>query len=103
MSEEVEVKVVKRKPAMSPEARENQMVGYAVDLAEKQLLDGTASSAVICHYLKLGTEKYKLERAKLEQENKLILAKANQIESAQRTEELHNQVIDAMKSYAPSQ
>ena len=52
----------KIRPAMSPEARENQMIALAVDLAEKQLLEGTASSQVITHYLKLGTTKEKIER-----------------------------------------
>ena len=40
----------KIRPALTPEARENQMIALAVDLAEKQLLEGTASSQVITHH-----------------------------------------------------
>ena len=61
-----------RRPAMSPDARENQMINLAVDLAEKQLEEGTASSQVITHFLKLGSSKERLEREKLEEENKLL-------------------------------
>ena len=60
----------KRRPALSPEARENQLISLAVDLAEKQLQEGTASSQVITHYLKLGSTKERLEKEKLEEENK---------------------------------
>ena len=58
------------RPALSPEARENQMIALAVDLAEQQLRDGTASAQVITHFLKLGTSKAELEKEKLRQENK---------------------------------
>lgn len=88
------------RPALSPEARENQLVSYAVDLAERQLLDGTASSQVITHYLKLGTMKEKLEREKLEEENKLLKAKTEQIQSQKRIEELYADAISAMKRYS---
>ena len=60
----------KIRPALSPEARENQMISLAVDLAEKQLIEGTASSQVITHFLKLGTTKAELEKEKLRKENK---------------------------------
>ena len=60
---------VKRgRPALTPEARENQLISLAIDLAEQQLRDGTASSQVITHYLKLGSTKEKLEREKLKNE-----------------------------------
>lgn len=89
----------KMKPAISPEARENQMIAYAVDLAEKQLIEGTASSQVITHYLKLATTREKLEREKLEEENKLLRAKTEALQSAQRVEELYAEAIKAMRSY----
>ena len=78
----------KMRPALTPEARENQMISLAVDLAEQQLRNGTASSQVITHFLKLGTEKAKLEREKLRQENELLRAKTEMIESTKRSEEL---------------
>ena len=70
----------KRRPALTPEARENQMIALAVDLAEKQLMEGTASSQVITHFLKLGSSKAELEREKLAMENELIRAKTESIQ-----------------------
>jgi len=88
------------RPALTPEVRENQMISLAVDLAEKQLRDGTASSQVITHYLKLGTAKAKLEAAKLEKEVQLVTAKTEQIQSTQRSEELFEKAIAAMRQYS---
>ena len=88
------------RPAMSPEARENQMIAYAVDLAEKQLREGTASSQVITHYLKLGSSKERLEREKLERENELLRAKAENLKSAQRSEEVYREALKAMRTYS---
>lgn len=87
------------KPALSPEARENQLISLAVDLAEKQLIEGTASSQVITHYLKLATVKEQLEREKLAKENELLRAKTEAIQSAQRVEELYANALEAMRSY----
>lgn len=92
----------KRPPGTTPEAREQQLVSLAVDLAEKQLSEGTASSMVITHYLKLGTTREKLERERLERENKLLEAKVDQIRSAERVEELYMNAIRAMQSYGGS-
>lgn len=88
-----------RRPALSPEARENQMISLAVDLAEKQLLEGTASSQVVTHFLKLATTKASLEKQKLERENELLKAKTESLQSAQRIEELYENAIKAMQRY----
>lgn len=88
-----------RRPALSPEARENQMISLAVDLAERQLQEGTASSQVITHFLKLGTTKAELEKEKLERENELLRAKTESLQSAQRIEELYENAIKAMQRY----
>lgn len=88
------------RPASSPEAREVQMINLAIDLAEQQLLDGTASSQVITHYLKLGTMREQLEKDKLVEENKLLRAKTEALESQKHTEELYAQAIEAMKYYS---
>ena len=90
----------KIRPALTPEARENQMIALAVDLAEKQLLEGTASSQVITHYLKLGTTKEKLEREILEKQKALIEAKTENLQSAKRIEELYKNALDDMKNYS---
>ena len=87
------------RPALTPEARENQMISLAVDLAERQLQEGTASSQVITHYLKLGSIRERLEREKLEEENKLLKARTEQIQSMKRVEELYEEAIKAMRSY----
>lgn len=90
----------KIRPALTPEARENQMISLAVDLAEKQLLEGTASSQVITHYLKLGTQRERLERERLEHENKLLVAKTEALQSAKKVEELYANAITAMRKYS---
>lgn len=87
-------------PAKTPEGRENQLISLAVDLAEQQLLDGTASAQVITHYLKLGTTRAKLERQKLERENELLAAKTENLKAQQRNEEMFRQAIDAMRMYS---
>lgn len=87
------------RPALTPEARENQMISLAVDLAEKQLIEGTASSQVITHYLKLGTMNHKLELEKLQKENELLKAKTESLQSSQRIEELYADAIKAMQQY----
>ena len=89
----------KRRPALSQEARENQLISLAVDLAEKQLQEGTASSQVITHYLKLGSTKERLEKEKLEEENKLLRAKTENLQSQKRVEELYSEAIKAMRNY----
>ena len=85
--------------ALTPEARENQLVHLATDLAEQQLRDGTASSQVITHYLKLGSSKDRLEREILEKQKELMMAKTEAIQSAKRVEELYANAITAMRNY----
>jgi len=90
----------KIRPALTPEARENQLISLAVDLAEKQLRDGTASSQVITHYLKLGSTKEKIEKEILEKQKELIEAKTQSLQSAKRIEELYENALDAMRRYS---
>lgn len=94
-----ESKQKKLRPALTPEARENQMISLAVDLAEKQLMEGTASSQVITHYLKLGTTRERLEKELLEREVELKRAKTEALQSAKRIEELYTDAIKAMRKY----
>ena len=90
----------KLRPPLTPEARENQMISLAVDLAEQQLRDGTASSQVITHFLKLGTTKAELEKEKLKEENKLLRARTESLESAKDTKILYEEALKAMRNYA---
>ena len=88
------------RPALTPESRENQLISLAVDLAEKQLQEGTASSQVITHYLKLGSTKERIEKEILEKQKELITAKTEALQSAKRVEELYANAIKAMRSYS---
>ena len=90
----------KRSAAMSPEARENQMISLAVDVAEQQMLKGTASSQVITHFLKLGSRKEQLEREKLENENELLRTRIKALESSEKSEEMYAKVLRAIKEYS---
>lgn len=85
---------------LSPEAREAQMISYAVDLAEQQLRDGTASSQIITEYLKRGSRKTELELEKLRHENELLKAKTEAIQSAAKSEELYENALKAFTRYA---
>lgn len=76
------------------------MIAAATDLAEKQILEGSASAQVITHYLKLGTERERLERQRIEHENELLKAKVDSLASAQRIEEMYGKALNAMRSYA---
>ncbi len=90
----------RRKPATTPEGRENQLVSAAIDLAEKQIHNGTASSQVITHYLKLGSSRERLEQQRLEHENELTRVRIEAIESQKRVEELYMEALTAMRTYA---
>ena len=90
----------KRKPATTIEGREGQLVSLAIDLAEKQLLDGTASSQVITHYLKLGSTREKLEQERLAKESTLLDSKVESLASSKRMEEVYADALRAMRTYA---
>lgn len=89
----------KMRAALTPEARENQLIYLATNLAEQQLRDGTASSQVITHYLKLGTMRERVEREILEKQKELITAKTENLQSTKRIEELYTEAIAAMRKY----
>lgn len=86
-------------PATTPEARENQLVALAIDAAEKQIREGTASSQIMTHFLKLASPREKLEREKLEAENEMLRKKVEAMASAKRVEELYESALNAMRSY----
>lgn len=88
------------RPATTPEGRENQLISLAVDLAEKQLSEGTASAQVISHYLKLGSTRERLEQDRLAGEIDVLQGKAEQMAQAKRVDELYGQALEAMRSYA---
>lgn len=87
------------RPALSPEARENQLISLAVDLVEKRLREGTASSQETTHFLKLASSKARIEKEMLEKQKELIEAKTRSLDRNDRTEELYKNALDAMRSY----
>ena len=87
-------------PAKTPEGREKQLISLAMDAAEKQLRDGTASAQVITHFLKLATETARLERIKLERENELLTAKTDAIKSDKEREQKYDEVVAALRKYS---
>ena len=92
-------KTAKIRPALTPEAEENQLISLAVDLAKKQLSEGTASSQTINHFLNLGSPKEKIQREILEKQKELISAKTQSIQSAQKTDELYADALSAFRKY----
>ena len=99
-STEPQEQVRRRKPASTPEARENQLIAMAYDLVEQRLANGTATSQETTHLLKMGSMKARLEAEKLQKENELLKAKTEAIKSGQRVEELYLNAIKAMRSYS---
>jgi hypothetical protein len=91
---------VKRQPATTDDGREKQVISMAIDLAEKQIAAGTASSQVITHFLKLGSTRERLEQERLHRENLLLDAKVEQMQNAARIEELYAGAIEAMRVYS---
>lgn len=90
------------KPAMDPKSREKQLVDLAVNLAARQLQDGTASPSVINHYLKIGSTREVLEREILEQQAILTGAKAEEIKNSQGKANSAEEAVQAMKQYSNS-
>lgn len=86
-------------PALTPEAAETENIGLAVKLAGKQLRDGTASSQVIVHYLKLGTLERELEVERMKKENALLEAKTKSIKDSARNSEIAKEALEAFKKY----
>lgn len=91
---------VSGKPAVTPEEREQQMVSLAMDLAEKQLREGTASPSVISHFLKLGSMREQLEESYLSKKTEHLGAQIDAIHSSAHAEELYQNALDAMRKYS---
>lgn len=90
----------KMRPALNPESREGQLISLAMDRVEERIRNDRASSQELVHFLRLGAEKERLEREKLENENLLLQAKVKALEAQTKNEELYGQVIAAMKRYS---
>ena len=88
------------RPALTPEARENQLISLATDLVEKRLREGTASSQETTHFLKLASTKARLEKTILEKQAELITAKTESLQSQKRVEELYTEAMKAFRNYS---
>lgn len=90
------------RPALTPEARQNQLISLAIDLVEKRLIEGTASSQETTHFLKLASTKAHLEEQILEKQKDLIEAKTKSLQSTERIEELYKEAMSAFRRYSGS-
>lgn len=88
------------RPAITPEGREQQLTALAYDLAEKQLIDGTASSQTVSHFLKAGSTRDQMEKERLKNENLYLSAKIKAVADGSRMEELYSNAISAMRTYS---
>lgn len=88
------------RPALTPEARENQLIELAMDLVEKRILEGTASSQETTHFLKLGSQKARLEKEALEKQIELMEAKKNNLAATAQMGEMYEEAIKAMRRYS---
>lgn len=88
------------RPAIDPDARENQLIARAVDLVEQRLINGTASSQETVHFLRLGSSKARLEQEKLRLENELTKARTESIQAQQHADEMFDKAIKAMQLYS---
>jgi hypothetical protein len=94
-----DIKIKRERRALTPESREEQLIGLAMDNAEELLLSGNAPAQIITHYLKLGSIKERKEVERLNKEIDLMQAKIDALESSQRMEELYSKAIEAMQIY----
>ncbi len=97
----VDAKPISRLPrARTPEAREQQLVALSYDLAEKQIVDGTVSSQVLSHFLKIGSTREKIELQKIKQETILVEAKVKDLANVEDMKKLYSEAMDAMRGYS---
>lgn len=88
------------RPALTPEARENQLISLAIDLVEQRLLDGTASSQETTHFLKIGSTRAQMELEKMKLENELTAAKTKALANADEMKVLYEEALKAMRTYS---
>lgn len=93
----------KLRPASTDEGRESQLISLTLDLAERQLQDGTASSQVMTHFLKAGSAREKIEKERLKREVELLEAKVESLISAKHAAELFGEALNAMRTYTGQQ
>lgn len=91
---------VKMRPALTPEAEENEMISLAVNLVRQRLIDGTATSQETTHYLKQATAKSRYELELLKAQTAMTIAKKEALESQKRSEAKFEEAIKVFKMYS---
>lgn len=103
MADELTVQKPRRmKRATTPEQRAQQLAALAVDLSEKRLREGTASSAEIVYWLKQASPQAQLERENLELQNKLLQAKRDAIIKEDEDDRIYREAMAAFSGYLPA-
>ena len=92
-------KSIRPRPALTDEDRENQLIAACVDEAERQILEGRASSQIITHYLKLGATRQKAALI-LEKKKELITAQTEAINSTKELRSLCENAVKAIREYS---
>lgn len=87
-------------PAKTPEARENQIIAAAWDLAEERILDGTASNALLVQCLRMGSTKERIEKELMSERIRNTKIKTEAIESEKRMDEIYAKALNAMRIYS---
>lgn len=87
-------------PAKTLEGRTNQLITAAYDLAERRILEGTASAQEVVHFLKQGSPREQLEMSKLRSENEVLKTRVKEMESRKSGEELLERALSAFRGYA---
>lgn len=91
---------IQSRPALTLEASETENIALAINEAKRQLMNHTASSQVIVHYLRLGTVERELELEKMRRENELLEAKTKSIRDSARSSESSERALAAFKRYS---
>lgn len=94
------VPLPKMRPALTPEAREGQMIALTMDLVEQRLRDGTASSQETTHFLKLASERSQMEREMMRKQMELMEAKIQSLQTQEKMEGLLTNALEAFKRYS---
>lgn len=88
------------RPALTPEARENQLIALAMDVAEEKLRNGTASSQLITEFVKRGSTKAALEKELLVEQKKLMEAKQEMMKVSSHMDEIYQKALNAFRGYS---
>lgn len=90
-----------KRTAVSPKDREEELVSLAYDVAEEQMRNGTATSQVITHFLKLGSLREQKELETMDMKNEFVAQKIELMKSQERNKEIAEEAMRAFRSYQP--